>query len=280
MTDTLDPDQLATARAKIDDIDDRLLGLLRDRARIVEDVAAAKRAAGQETRSAFRPEREAMILRRLHADVKAAGGVPSFAGVVRVWREIMSAALVQQEPVTVGIPSDERLSVMELRQLAREHFGGSVEFQDAGTADELFAKVQAERNLIGLTDNLSKFANASVSSATPPRVFAALPFCGDGRIEAFAFGHVDLAESGDDETLMAVWDGTHEDKYKAHEAFEEAGFPTECLGKSDGIWVYSIVGFHVPPAEPGPLSDATRSRSFGGSMMLGAYARPIDLAQT
>jgi len=53
---------LDDTRRRIDDIDDAILGLLEQRARIVADVARAKRAANLPTHD---PARERQVLERL-----------------------------------------------------------------------------------------------------------------------------------------------------------------------------------------------------------------------
>lgn len=194
-----DSSGLLGARARIDRIDDRICRLLRERAEIVECVAAAKRRAGEEGRSAFRPEREAAVLRRLWAQAKADGG-PSFEGLARVWREIMSSALLQQEPVEVGVPGGTR--ARELRALARNHFGGGAKLETFPGMGALYRAVRDNPALLGLAPDARRYQRSAALDANPPRIFAALPFWGARVPSAYAFGHVRLAASGDDFTLV------------------------------------------------------------------------------
>jgi chorismate mutase len=103
---------LAALRARLDGIDDKIHDLLMDRARVVENVARSGKAA------AFRPGREAEILRRLLA--RHTGKLPART-LVRMWREMLAGTTAMQSAVTVAVfdPSPDRAT----SAIAREHFG-------------------------------------------------------------------------------------------------------------------------------------------------------------
>lgn len=105
------PDLLAL-RARLDELDDKIHDLLMDRARVVENVARSGKAA------AFRPGREAAILRRLLA--RHTGKLPART-LVRMWREMLAGTTAMQTAVTVAVFEPERDGTMQA--LAREHFG-------------------------------------------------------------------------------------------------------------------------------------------------------------
>src|SRR5690606_27864349 len=91
------PDLLAV-RAQIDGIDREIQSLIAERALFAHQVGTAKGklAAAVEY---YRPEREAQVLRRV---VDRNDGPLSDEVLVRLFREIMSACLAQQEPLKVG----------------------------------------------------------------------------------------------------------------------------------------------------------------------------------
>ncbi len=101
---------LGALRARLDDIDDQIHDLLMARARVVEGVARSGKAA------AFRPGREASILRRLLA--RHSGQLPART-LVRMWREMLAGTTAMQAPVKIAVfdPSGA------LAWVAREHFG-------------------------------------------------------------------------------------------------------------------------------------------------------------
>jgi chorismate mutase/prephenate dehydratase len=88
--------KLDDLRARIDAIDEAILGLLEQRATVAEQTAAAKREAG--AISYYDPERERAVLDRLAK--KGAGKFPNQA-IRPVFREIMSGCLSLQTPITV-----------------------------------------------------------------------------------------------------------------------------------------------------------------------------------
>ncbi len=103
---------LAALRARLDDIDDTIHDLLMDRARVVEGVARSGKAA------AFRPGREASILRRLLA--RHTGALPAQT-LVRMWREMLAGTTGMQTPVTIAVfdPTPDGAAAA----ITREHFG-------------------------------------------------------------------------------------------------------------------------------------------------------------
>ena len=103
---------LAAHRAELDHIDNTLHDLLFERARVVERVARSGKAA------AFRPGREADIIRRLVG--RHSGGLPAQT-LFRIWRELLAGTTGMQSKVIVAVCDAGSGAVVT--QLAREHFG-------------------------------------------------------------------------------------------------------------------------------------------------------------
>ena len=102
--DTPVPEDLKNFRDRIDAIDERIHSLLNERARFCQQVGASKQAQGLHTADFYRPEREAQVLRRaLERNV----GPLRNEEIVRLFREIMSACLAQEEPLKVGFLGPE-----------------------------------------------------------------------------------------------------------------------------------------------------------------------------
>ncbi len=106
------PGGLAGLRAELDRIDDALHALLMERARVVEQVAKAGK------RGAYRPGREASIIRRLLR--RHRGALPPQT-LVRIWRELLAGTTAMQGPFTVAVYEPD--SGAGFTQAAREHFG-------------------------------------------------------------------------------------------------------------------------------------------------------------
>src|SRR5258707_5120237 len=84
-------------RRQIDELDDQLHDLLMRRTEVVEAIGKEKKDGKV---SAFRPGREAVILRRL---VARHGGRFPAAGLVRIWREMLAATVGLQMPFAVAV---------------------------------------------------------------------------------------------------------------------------------------------------------------------------------
>lgn len=104
---------LASLRAEIDALDDRLHDLLMERALIIERVARD----GGKTGVPIRPGREAAMLRRLLA--RHRGALPPQT-ILRIWRELFSGALMIEGGLTIAVADGGQA---ELPAVAREHFG-------------------------------------------------------------------------------------------------------------------------------------------------------------
>ncbi|MGH8149054.1 MAG: prephenate dehydratase [Steroidobacteraceae bacterium] len=130
------PQSLELARRRIDALDERLQGLLSERARLAQGVGISKHASGRLV-DFYRPEREAEVLRKVKARNK---GPLSDAEVLRLFREIMSACLAQQEPLKVAFLGPEGTFT---QTAVVTHFGHSVRALPLPSVDEVFHEVEA-----------------------------------------------------------------------------------------------------------------------------------------
>src|SRR3984885_14911490 len=85
---------LTALRARLDELDDKIHDLLMDRALVIEHVARSGKTA------AFRPGREAAILRRMLT--RHTGKLPAQT-LVRMWREMLAGTTAMQTVVTVAV---------------------------------------------------------------------------------------------------------------------------------------------------------------------------------
>ena len=136
LSDAMDDDRLTQLRIKIDAIDQQILQLISERGRCAQAVARVK---GETDPAAvfYRPEREAQVLRRI---MQSNQGPLSDEQMARLFREIMSACLALEEPLSVAFPGAEG-SFAE--QAAIRHFGHCARRQPAVTIAEVFARVAA-----------------------------------------------------------------------------------------------------------------------------------------
>lgn len=120
---------LAALRTELDGIDNALHDLLMQRARIVEYVGRSGKPA------AFRPGREASIIRRLLR--RHQGALPAVS-VVRIWRELLAGTTAMQGGFSLAVCDGEGAV---LTQLAREHFGALTPLRAYGSAERALLDV-------------------------------------------------------------------------------------------------------------------------------------------
>jgi len=127
---------LSEIRTRIDDVDLQIQQLINERAKLAQQVGLSK---GQ-LKSAvdyFRPEREAEVLRNV---LSRNEGPLRNEEMLRLFREIMSACLAQQEPLKIGFLGPEGTFT---QTAVYKHFGHSVRAIPFHTIDEVFQEVES-----------------------------------------------------------------------------------------------------------------------------------------
>ncbi|MFO1342561.1 MAG: prephenate dehydratase [Burkholderiales bacterium] len=124
---------LSELRQRIDAIDDQMLKLISERANIAIEVAHVKVPGSP----LYRPEREAMILRRMQA---ANAGPLSNDAVARIFREVISNCMALEQPLVIAFLGPEGTFS---HAAAAKHFGTAPTFEPCPTIDEVFRQVEA-----------------------------------------------------------------------------------------------------------------------------------------
>ena len=130
------PLDLATLRERIDGIDRHIQALIGERAQFANQVGKAKGKLAAAV-DYYRPEREAQVLRRV---VDRNDGPLNDEVLVRLFREIMSACLAQQEPLKIGFLGPEGT---HSQQAVYKHFGHSIHGLPLASIEEVFQEVEA-----------------------------------------------------------------------------------------------------------------------------------------
>jgi len=130
---------LEQIRERIDRVDAELHALINERARLAQQVGISKHAAGQ-TVDFYRPEREAQVLRRALERNRKERGPLRDEEILRLFREIMSACLAQQNPLKVGFLGPEGTFT---QQAVLKQFGHSVRALPLNSVEEVFHEVES-----------------------------------------------------------------------------------------------------------------------------------------
>lgn len=121
---------LAVLRARIDDIDEALLRLFNERARLAQDIGHLKNGV------VYKPEREAQVVRRMQ-DANA-GPLPA-ESVAVLYREIMSACRALEQPLTIAYlgPAGTFSEAAAIK-----HFGHAAHGLPCASIDDVFRVVE------------------------------------------------------------------------------------------------------------------------------------------
>ncbi len=170
------PGEIAGLRGRIDEVDRRLHDLLNERARLARKVGISKGKQGRLV-DFYRPEREAQVLRMaLERNVAArSNGALRDEEVVRLFREIMSACLAQEEPLKVGFLGPEGTFS---QAAVYKHFGHSARALALSTIDEVFHEVEAGHADFGVVP-IENSTEGSVNHTLDRFLTSPLHICGE-----------------------------------------------------------------------------------------------------
>src|SRR5215469_6130201 len=164
---------LADLRREIDRVDAAMHALLIERGETIDQLIAVKKS--EEIGSAFRPAREAEMMRRL---VQRHHGSLPLDTVESIWRVIISTFTFVQAPFSVH--ADLSAGDALMRDSARFHFGFTVPFVPHMGAAGVVAAVSASKGDLGLVPafdiaSAGAWWNALEFDAAP-KIIARLPF--------------------------------------------------------------------------------------------------------
>jgi chorismate mutase len=163
---------LADLRAEIDRIDAAMHDLLIERGDIIDRLIRVKRTA--ESGSAFRPAREADMMRRL---VERHHGILPLDTAESIWRVIIATFTYVQAPFRVH--ADLSAGEAAMRDSERFHFGFTVPFVTHVGAAGVVAAVARSQGDLGLVPATAVGGSGAWWTALEgdaPKIIARLPF--------------------------------------------------------------------------------------------------------
>lgn len=227
--------ELESIRSKIDSVDDRIHELLSERARLAQQVGLSKHRDGH-TVDFYRPEREAQVLRRARERNE---GPLRDEDVLRLFREIMSACLAQEQPLKVAYLGPEGTFT---QAAVLKHFGHSVRGLALTSLEEVFQEVQGGAADFGVVP-VENSTEGTISNTLDRFLSSSLHICGEVELRIHHF-------------LMS--------RMKTLDQVERVCAHAQALGQCRG-WLDE----HLPNAERVPVSSnaegARRARDERGS---------------
>lgn len=288
---------LSDVRREIDLIDDAIQDLLMKRTELVVEVAEAKArtasAAGKGSFIAFRPGREAEVLRRLAG--RQAGRLP-LKVVFRLYREIISTMTAIQGPFRVDVfGAGDKISYWDL---ARSYYGSSTEMELHDNVREVLRRASADPSVVAILPAPGNFdggdwwptlamagaiAGGNTGSAGA-RVVARLPFL---EIEsenqtptAYVVTQASFDETGDDTSLLVVTTASAVSEAAIAARVKAAGFSATRISvaqTNDGaasrhnLFEVSSYVAHDDPRLAALTADGQTERA----VVIGGYANPV-----
>jgi chorismate mutase/prephenate dehydratase len=162
---------LGNIRDSIDAIDARIHALLNERARYAQRVGISKSESGKAV-DFYRPEREAEVLRLA---LERNQGPLRNEEIARLFREIMSACLAQQEPLKVAFLGPEGTFT---QAAVLKHFGSSVRALPLPAIDEVFHEVEGGVADFGVVP-IENSSEGTVNHTLDMFLSSALKICGE-----------------------------------------------------------------------------------------------------
>jgi chorismate mutase/prephenate dehydratase len=192
-TSAAKPD-LSDVRARIDGIDRSIQNLIAERAQWAQQVGKAKGPL-KAAIDYYRPEREAQVLRMV---VDRNAGPLNDEVLVRLFREIMSACLAQQEPLKVGYLGPEGTFS---QQAVHKHFGHSAHGLPLASIEEVFQEVEAGNADFGVVP-VENSTQGTIQSTLDMFLTSKLKICGE--VELRVHQHL-LSRSGRIEDIERIY---------------------------------------------------------------------------
>ncbi len=189
MTATPAGSGLGSIRENIDAIDARIHSLLNERARFAQLVGISKSAKGKAV-DYYRPEREAEVLRMA---LKRNQGPLRDEEIARLFREIMSACLAQQEPLKVAFLGPEGTFT---QAAVLKHFGSSVRALPLAAIDEIFHEVEGGVADFGVVP-IENSTEGTVNHTLDMFLSSGLKICGEVelRVSHYLMGNMSSFEA-------------------------------------------------------------------------------------
>lgn len=180
------PLSLPELRERIDNVDQQIQALIAERARYARRVGQVKGPL-KAAIDYYRPERESQVLRMV---MERNAGPLSSDELVRVFREIMSACLAQQNPLRIAFLGPEGTFS---QAAVLKHFGHSVKTLPLASIEEVFQEVEAKNADFGVVP-IENSVEGSVHHTQDLFVSSNLKICGEIELSI----HQHLMSSGED----------------------------------------------------------------------------------
>ncbi len=249
--------KLALFREQIDEIDLKILNLLKDRMEIVKNVGELKKSYNE--KFYIRANREADMIKNL---VNLADNKFPKSTIINIWRKIITSANMSEQALRIAIHNPRNIT--DYTYLVREYYNNDVPIFNYDSANSVVAELenqQAQIGIFALPDSNEDFdkkedtkENWWISLANNRiglKVFAKIPFVEFAQkdknynsIQLVAVAIKEAEKSISDKTLITIETGKEVNKYAIITAFKEVGLEGKIL-KSTQVMQFDGIKFHL-----------------------------------
>jgi chorismate mutase len=285
---------LTDVRRELDVIDDGIQDLLMKRAELINEVAEAKAvaasAAGKGSFVAFRPGREAEVMRRLAG--RQTGRFPLKA-VFRIFREVISTMTARiQGAFRVDVfGGDDALAYWSL---ARDYYGSSVQMELHDNARDVLRRAGGDPSSVAVLPAPGNYAGGdwwpalALSAADGARVVARLPFLDvageDDMPKALVVTQAAFDDTGDDTSLIVVSTADNVSEAMIAARVKAVGFKAERISvaqtKDGGVARHNLFAVKsYVAADDKRLAALVEDGPAERAVVIGGYANPVTRAK-
>ena len=161
-----DSHELGRLREGIDAIDDDLLRLVNERAKLARRIGEIKQG------NIYRPEREAQVLRRV---AERNPGPLSAIAAQRIVREVMSACLALEQPLTIAYLGP---AGTYSESAARKHFGAAPTLFPCPAIDDVFRVIESGNAQYGVVP-IENSTEGAIGRSLDLLLSSPLKICGE-----------------------------------------------------------------------------------------------------
>jgi chorismate mutase len=249
--------KLALFREQIDEIDLKILNLLKDRMMVIKDVGELKKSYNE--KFYIRSNREADMIKNL---VNLAEDKFPKSSIINIWRKIITTANMNEQALRIAIHNPRNIT--DYTYLVREYYNNDVPIINYDSANSVVAELenqQAQIGIFALPDSIDDFdkkedtkENWWISLANNRiglKVFAKIPFVefaqkdkNSNSIQLVATAIKEAEKSSCDKSLITIETSKEISKSAILSALKEVGLEGKIL-KSTQVMQFDGIKFHL-----------------------------------
>ena len=287
--------ELSALRAKIDEIDNKIIEQLIKRIEIVGKVGELKQKAITQNNilpCPIRSGREAEMVRRIIEEFRPTD-FPAGAAAA-IWRIIIGASTGVESKLTLSVFADEKEN--SLYWLAREYFGPNSPIIKQPHIKRIIGDVMDGKAAVGIVpflrsaDTSNWWTVLMQQGENVPKIFAHVPFVytdvpGKAIPSALAIARLVPESSGDDMSLVVIEADANVSQSRLQTAFVTAKLEVTwiniaTLSPASRHHLVEIKGFITDKHEGFTGMISALGASVFNTYFLGAYATPMTLANS